>query len=88
MTFITRPKCRISDRNRDRAAEVDHLHSADHAVGRQHRNRTNAAFAQVLLHFGDNVDRLFDVKAFARDTQRLIDRRQIIFEILRQRPAR
>ena len=39
------------------AAKVDDLHTADHAVGRQHRHRANAALAKVLLYLGDDVDR-------------------------------
>ena len=48
---------RRADRHRDRRAGVDRLHAALHAVGRLHRDRAHAVLAEVLLDFGDDVDR-------------------------------
>src|SRR5215213_5030601 len=52
--------------NRDgySTAEVDNLHSADHAVGRQHGDRANAALAEMLLHFRNDIDRRFNLETF------------------------
>ena len=46
-----------TDRHRNRLAEVGRLHAALHAVGRLHRDRAHAVLAEVLLDFGDDVDR-------------------------------
>ena len=59
----------------DGAAEVDRLHAAHHAVGRFHGDGAHAAFAEVLLHFEDHVDRRGNIEAVAGDAQRLVDRR-------------
>ena len=72
------PQGCVANRNHDRAVKVDDLHSADHTVSRQHRNRTNAAFTEVLLNFGDYVDLGFDIETFGRNTHCLINRREII----------
>ena len=42
-----------------------------------HRNCAHAAFTQVLLHFGNHVDRRRHVETFGRDSQRLINWRQV-----------
>jgi hypothetical protein len=47
----------FADRHRNRTAGIDGLHAAHHAVCWQHRNCADATFTQVLLHFGDQVDR-------------------------------
>ena len=47
-----------TDRHRNRLAEIDRLHAALHAVGRLHRDRAHAVLAEVLLDFGDDVDRV------------------------------
>ena len=41
----------------NRSALVNGLHAAHHALGSFHGDATHAAFAQVLLHFDDDVDR-------------------------------
>ena len=68
-------ECRDADRNGDRSAEIDNLHSANHSVGRKHRNRAHATFAEMLLDFRDDINRRFDIEAFARNSQSLINRR-------------
>ena len=42
----------------DGAAEVDRLHAAHHAFGGLHGDAAHAAFAELLLHFQDDVDGL------------------------------
>ena len=42
--------------HRDGAAEVDGLHAAHHAFGGLHGDAAHAAFAELLLHFQDDVD--------------------------------
>ena len=71
-------ECSLTNGHHDRPAKIDDLHTADHTVGRQHRYRTNAALAQMLLHLGHNIHGGLNIKTFARDPQSLIDRRQII----------
>ena len=68
---------RFAYRHGNRAAGVNRFHTAHHAVSGQHRNCAGAAFAQVLLHFGDNINRLRHVVTFRRDTQCLVNRRQV-----------
>jgi hypothetical protein len=65
----------LAHRHADGAAEVDGLHAAHHAVGGFHGHRAHAAFAQVLLHFEDDVDGRGHGEAVADDAQRLIDGR-------------
>ena len=63
----------------NRSALVDGLHAAHHAVGGLHGDAAHAAFAQVLLHFENDVDRRGHVEAVADDAQRLVNRRQCPF---------
>ena len=63
--------------NGDRSALIDRLHAAHHAVGGLHGDAAHAAFAKVLLHFEDDVDRRGNIEAVAHDSHRLIDRRQM-----------
>ena len=72
-------QCAFADRNGDRAARVNGPHPAHHAVGGQHGDGTDAAFAEVLLHFANHIYRCRHVKAFACHTQCLINRRQVFF---------
>ena len=48
----------VADRNRDRAAGVDHLVAALQAVGGVHRDGADPVVAEVLLHLADQVGRL------------------------------
>ncbi len=43
-------------RHGDRASQVDGLHAAHHAFGGLHGNAAHSAFAELLLHFQDDVD--------------------------------
>ena len=65
------------DRHRNRLAEVDRLHAALHAVGRLHRDRADAVLAEVLLDFGDDVERLAALLRRRLDAQRVVDRGQV-----------
>src|ERR1700682_2905567 len=58
-------------------AGIDRLHSSHHAVGGQHGDGADPAFAQVLLDLGDHIDRFRYVKTVGRYPQRLINRRQV-----------
>src|SRR5690606_37546552 len=68
------------DRNRYRPTKVFNLHSANHPVGRQHRNSTHAPFAKMLLYLCDHIHGSVKVKAFRCDTKRLVNRRKIILK--------
>jgi peptide chain release factor 1 len=68
---------RLADGHRDRAAGVNRRHAADDAFGRLHRDGADAAFAEVLLDFGDDVNRRGHVEALARDAKCGVDRRQV-----------
>src|SRR5688572_10675557 len=72
----------FANRDGNGAAGIGGIHTADHAVGGQHRNRANTAFAEVLLHFRNYVDRIRDFEAVGGDSQRLINRRQIVLSKL------
>src|SRR5712664_1385246 len=71
-------ECSLANRHSDWTTGIDRFHTAHHAVRGQHRNRTHPALAQMLLNFGDDIDRSRDLEAFRHDAQRLIDRRQIL----------
>ena len=45
-----------ADGNGDGPALIDGLHAAHHAVGGLHGDAAHAAFAEVLLHFENDVD--------------------------------
>ncbi len=66
-----------TDRHQNRRARVDHTHAALQAVGRLHRNGAHAAFAQVLLDFGDDVDLLATRGAIVQDADGVVDGRQV-----------
>ncbi len=63
----------------DRPALVDGFHAAHHALGGFHGDAAHAAFAQVLLHFENHVDRVGHGEAVADDFQRLVNRRHGAF---------
>ena len=69
-----------ANRYRDPAAEVNDLHSSDHAVRWKHRDRTNPAFAQMLLNFGNDIDRSIDLETLGNNAKCLIDRRKIVLK--------
>jgi hypothetical protein len=45
-------------RHGNRLAEIERLHAAHQTFGRLHRDAAHAAFAQVLLDFRDDIQRL------------------------------
>jgi len=59
----------------DWAALVNGLHAADHAVGGRHGDAAHAAFADMLLHFHNDVDLFRYGKAVADDAKGLVNRR-------------
>ena len=66
-------------RDRDRAAEVDGLHSANQTLRGLHRHAAHAALAQMAGDFGDDVQRLRIVETFAGDVHRVVNERQMPF---------
>src|SRR5271157_5882795 len=60
----------------DGTALIDGLHAAHHAFSRLHGDTAHAPFAELLLHFEDDIDGLGNFEAFAGDAQRRVDRRQ------------
>jgi len=62
-------------RHGDGLAQIDDRHAALQAVGGLHGDGAHSVLAQVLLHFGDDVDLLaLDV---GLDLQGVVDRRQV-----------
>ncbi len=61
----------------DWSTRVSRFHPSHHAVSRQHRNGAHAAFPEVLLHFGNHVDRFGHLETIGSNSQRLINRGQI-----------
>ena len=57
------------------AGEVNCLHTTHHPVRSLHSDTTHPAFAEMLLHLQDYVNRLGDVKALADHTKGLVNRR-------------
>src|SRR5205814_625649 len=47
-----------ADRDRNRLAQIEHLHPALEPVGRLHRHRAHAVLPQVLLDLDDDIDRI------------------------------
>jgi hypothetical protein len=68
---------RLADGDGDAAAGVCGDHAAHDALGRLHRDGADAAFAEVLLDFGDDVDGVGHVEALAGDAQGRVDGRQV-----------
>ena len=71
-------KCRLANRNADRTAEVLDLHPTNHSICRQHRDSAHTSFAEVLLNLCDGVHFRVDIETFGCDSERLINRRQIV----------
>ena len=63
----------------DRAALVNGLHAAHHAVGRLHGDAAHAPLAQMLLHLENHVDGIGHGEAVAHHFHGLVDRRQLPF---------
>ena len=68
-----------ADGHGDRRAGVDDLGAARQAVGGVHGHGAHLVVAQVLLHLGDQVDRL--AVAVDRDLQRVVDGRQLVGKV-------
>ncbi len=66
-------QCLAAYGNRDARAGIDRLHAANHAFGRNHGDAAHAAFAKVLLHLDDDIERGGNVEAFADDAEGLED---------------
>src|SRR5713226_8642466 len=59
----------------DGSTLIDRFHAAHHAVGCFHGDAAHPAFAEMLLHFENDVDGGRDSKAVTDDTEGLIDGR-------------
>ena len=59
------------------APSVERFHAAHQAVGGLHGDGANAAFADVLRDFADDVDRRRHVEAFAGDADGVVDLRDV-----------
>src|SRR6185369_5186615 len=68
----------LANRHRDRTASVAGFHAAHHPVGRLHRKSAHAAFTEMLLHFGNYIDRNRHIESVREDSQRLVNRRQVV----------
>ena len=66
-----------ADRNGDALAHIFRGHAAHHAFDGFHGHRAHAAFAEMLLHFGGDVQRLGNVEAFAGDVHRVVNGREV-----------
>ena len=53
----TRPSVPLPTGTDSGRAGVEHVHAADHAVGRAEGDAADASAAQVLLHFAGDLDR-------------------------------
>src|SRR4051812_47663334 len=67
----------LANGNGYRAPSVNSFHSANHAVGGEHRNSAHSPLAEMLLDFAHDVDRGGHVEAFRDHTQSRVDRRQV-----------
>src|SRR5580704_9678797 len=62
-----------ADGDGDGSTQINRLHAAHHTIGRFHGNAAHAAFADVLLHFQNDVDWRRHGEALADDAKRLVD---------------
>ena len=62
-----------------RTAQADGLHAAHQAFGGLQRDGADAALADVLLRFADDVDGIGHVEAFAGDADGRVDQRDLPF---------
>ena len=61
--------------NADGTTQIDGFHAAHHALGGLHGDATDAAFAEVLLHFENDVDGLGNREAVADHAKGGVDER-------------
>src|ERR1700739_35572 len=66
-----------ADRHGNGSALVDGFHPTHHAVGGFHGDAAHAAFAEVLLHLEDDLDRGGHSEAVADNFDGLVDRGQV-----------
>ena len=72
----------LAHRHGHRLAQALGVHAANQAVGRLQRDGAHAAFADVLRHFADDVDRVGHVETFAGDADRGADHGNLPFRKL------
>ena len=65
-------------RHRDGSPGIDGLHAPNHAVGGLHRDRTHSTLSQVLLHLGNHIDGIGNVKTLAGDSDSGVDGGQLL----------
>src|SRR6185312_8299414 len=66
-----------ADRDRDRAAGVDHFHSANDGIGRRHGDGADLVAADVLLHLGHDAN-LVAVGRLGADVERVVELGQVL----------
>ncbi len=69
----------LADRNGNGLAQIVGLHAADQTVGGLHGDGAHAAFADMLRDFGDDVDFVGNVVAFAGDANGIVDLGDVSF---------
>src|ERR1700685_1028330 len=72
----------LANWNSDRRAQIERLHAANETVGRFHCDGADAAFTDVLRHFGSDVDFYWNIEAFAGDANSVKDLRDMSFRKL------
>src|SRR5258708_35841367 len=68
------PERAATDRDRNWPAQIDGLHAANHAIGCGHCDATRSSFAEVLLHFENDIDGHRHLKAVTDYTKGLVNR--------------
>jgi hypothetical protein len=64
----------LADGNGNWSSRINSRHTTNHSFGRLERNRADPAFAEMLLHFDDDVDIYRYIEPFACDMKCLVDR--------------
>jgi hypothetical protein len=60
--------------NGNRSSRINCRHTPNHSFGWLQRDRADPAFAEMLLHFDDNIDIYRHVEPLASDMQGLVNR--------------
>src|SRR5262249_29633241 len=63
----------LADRHGDWPTGIVGFHSTHHAIRRKHRDRADAALAQVLLHLRNDFDWLGNIEAVGNNFQGLVN---------------